>query len=103
LRTAIAHGEIDTITYNSKTVGAKRRALIYTPPGYSKNNKYPVLYLLHGGGEDERGWATQEKTNHILDNLIAEKKAKPMLVVMLDGKMGTSGFTENALRLFKRN
>ena len=52
------------------------------------SEKYPVLYLLHGGGEDERGWATQGKTDLILDNLIAEKKAKPMLVVMPDGNMG---------------
>ena len=56
LHTAIPHGKIDTITYNSKTVGTKRKALIYTPPGYSKKKKYPVLYLLHGIGGDEKEW-----------------------------------------------
>ena len=56
LYAAIPHGKIDTITYNSKTVGTQRRALIYTPPGYSKKNKYPVLYLLHGIGGDEKEW-----------------------------------------------
>ncbi len=52
----ILHGKIDTITYKSKTVGNNRSALIYTPPGYSKKNKYPVLYLLHGIGGDEKEW-----------------------------------------------
>ena len=68
------------------------------------NEKYPVLYILHGGGEDERGWATQGKTDLILDNLIAEKKAKPMLVVMMDGNMsggGIAGFGERSLQLFE--
>ncbi len=64
-----------------------------------------MLYLLHGGGEDQRGWATQGKTDLILDNLIAEQKAKPMLVVMLDGNMsgagGLAGFNENVLRAFE--
>ena len=54
LHTDMAHGKIDTITYDSKTVGAKRRALVYTPPGFSKKKKYPVLYLLHGIGGDEK-------------------------------------------------
>jgi enterochelin esterase-like enzyme len=64
-----------------------------------------VLYLLHGGGEDERGWSAQGKTDLILDNLIAEKKAKPMLVVMMDGNAGTGGianFGEQVLALFER-
>ena len=56
LRTAISHGKIDSVVYTSKTVGTNRKALIYTPPGYSKNNKYPVFYLLHGIGGDEREW-----------------------------------------------
>jgi len=55
-RSGIPHGNIDTITYNSKTVGNKRKALIYTPPGYSKDKKLPVLYLLHGIGGDEKEW-----------------------------------------------
>ena len=63
-----------------------------------------MLYILHGGGEDETGWATQGKTDLILDNLIAEKKAKPMLVVMMDGNLGTGGianFGEQSLRMFE--
>jgi enterochelin esterase-like enzyme len=96
------HGKVDTISYPSKTVGKNRRALIYTPPSYSKSKKYPVLYILHGGGEDETGWATQGKTDLILDNLIAAKKAKPMLIVMPDGNVNAQGFGENTLRMFER-
>jgi enterochelin esterase-like enzyme len=72
---------------------------IYTPPGYDSNinQKYPVLYLLHGGGEDERGWAAQGKTNLILDNLIAAGKATPMLVVMPDANIGLGGFNANGI------
>lgn len=75
---------------------------IYTPPGYDANNteRYPVLYLLHGGGEDQRGWATQGRTDLILDNLIAEGKAKPMLIVMMDGNGGSMAFAEQFLRSF---
>jgi len=79
---------------------------VYTPPGYDANadEKYPVLYILHGGGEDETGWATQGKADLILDNLIAEKKAKPMLIVMMDGNFGgggIAGFGEQSLRTFE--
>jgi enterochelin esterase-like enzyme len=99
----VPHGDVRIKRYYSTVTNSWRRFYIYTPPGYDQNTneKYPVLYLLHGGGEDERGWATQGRTDLILDNLIAEKKAKPMLVVMLDGNMGMSGFGENALRAFE--
>lgn len=86
LRTGIAHGRIDTITYSSKTVGAKRKALIYTPPGFSKDKKYPVLYLLHGIGGDEKEWLNGGKPQVILDNLYAENKLQPMIVVMPNGR-----------------
>ena len=86
VREGIPHGKIDTITYNSKTVGVKRRALIYTPPGYSKNKKYPVLYLLHGIGGDEKEWFNQGQPQVILDNLYAEKKVEPMIVVLPNGR-----------------
>ena len=86
LRTGIAHGKIDTITYASKTVGADRRALIYTPPAYSKSKKYPVLYLLHGIGGDEKEWLKGGQPQVILDNLYADKKIEPMIVIMPNGR-----------------
>jgi enterochelin esterase-like enzyme len=101
----IPHGDIRMKRYYSSVTNSWRRFLIYAPPGYDNSNeKYPVLYLLHGGGEDERGWATQGKTDLILDNLIAEKKAKPMLIVMMDGNVGSgglAGFGEQSLRMFE--
>ncbi len=86
LRTGILRGTIDTITYESKTVGGDRRALLYTPPGFSKGKKYPVLYLLHGIGGDEKEWLNGGKPQVILDNLYADKKIKPMIVVMPNGR-----------------
>jgi enterochelin esterase-like enzyme len=85
LRADIAHGKIDTLTYYSKTVGVKRKALVYTPPGFSKKKKYPVLYLLHGIGGDEKEWL-QAKPQNVFDNLLAEKQMEPMIVVMPNGR-----------------
>jgi enterochelin esterase-like enzyme len=101
--TDVPHGDIRIVHYYSTVLSRWRRVYIYTPPGYdrSSNERYPVLYILHGGGEDESGWATQGKTNLILDNLIAAGKAKPMLVAMPDGNVGVSGFGENALKMFE--
>lgn len=82
----IPHGKIDTIAYKSKTVGCSRKALIYTPPGYSASRKYPVLYLLHGIGGDEREWLNGGKPQNILDNLYAENKLEPMIVIMPNGR-----------------
>jgi len=82
----IPHGKIDTISYYSKTVGSNRKAITYTPPGYSKNRKYPVLYLLHGIGGDEREWLNGGKPQVILDNLYASGKLEPMIVVMPNGR-----------------
>jgi enterochelin esterase family protein len=80
----VPHGDIRAKWYFSKTTNEWRKIYIYCPPGYDKDiaKKYPVLYIQHGGGEDQRGWATQGLTDIILDNMIAEGKAKPMLVVM---------------------
>jgi enterochelin esterase family protein len=80
----VPHGDIRTKSYYSKTTGEWRKIYIYCPPGYDNdlNKKYPVLYIQHGGGEDQRGWANQGMADNILDNLIAEGKAKPMIVVM---------------------
>lgn len=86
LRMDIPHGSIDTVTYSSKTVGTTRRAIIYTPPGFSKKTKYPVLYLLHGIGGDEKEWLNGGKPQVILDNLYARGRIKPMIVVMPNGR-----------------
>ena len=101
----VPHGDIRTRNYYSPVLNMWRRMYVYTPPGYDDHPdaRYPVLYILHGGGEDERGWAMQGRTNFILDNLIADRKAKPMLVVMPDANVNAQGnpFGENGLRLFE--
>ncbi len=80
----VPHGNVLIENYFSKTINAWRHIFVYTPPGYETNTstRYPVLYLQHGGGEDERVWIEMGRTNAILDNLIAEGKAKPFIVVM---------------------
>jgi enterochelin esterase-like enzyme len=99
----VPHGDVRIKRYYSTVSKTWRRFFIYTPPGYDLNSreKYPVLYILHGGGEDERGWATQGKADLILDNLIADRKAKPMLAAMLDGNVVTQGFGEDFLKRFE--
>jgi enterochelin esterase-like enzyme len=101
----VPHGDIRIEKYFSTVFNQWRQFYIYTPPGYDENTseQYPVLYILHGGGEDERGWAMQGKTDLILDNLIAEQKAKPMLIVMPDGNTNTTfaGFGDRTLRMFE--
>ena len=79
----VPHGVVREQLYNSKVTGKLRRAMVYTPPGYDKStDHYPVLYLQHGASEDENGWTQQGRANFILDNLLAEKKAVPMIIVM---------------------
>jgi len=89
----VPHGEIREHLYFSKTTAAWRRIFVYTPPDYDQNRwaRYPVLYLQHGGGEDERGWVIQGRVNYIMDNLIAEKKVKPMIIVMEKGAATRAG------------
>lgn len=82
----IPHGKLDMIEYDSKTVGTKRKLNVYTPPGYSKEKKYPVLYLLHGIGGDETEWSRFAAPDILLDNLIADGKAQPMIIVMPNGR-----------------
>jgi enterochelin esterase-like enzyme len=86
LRQGIPHGKVDTVTYDSKSVGTKRKMSVYTPPGYDKNKKYPVLYLLHGIGGDHREWTSEDAAHEVLDNLYADKKIVPMIVVMPNGR-----------------
>ena len=89
----VPHGQVREVWYFSKVTGTWRHALVYTPPGYDEQTKerYPVLYLQHGGGEDETGWVRQGHANVILDNAIAEKRAKPMLIVMAYGYARRAG------------
>ena len=82
----VPHGEVRMVLYESKTMGVDRYFWVYTPPGYDKSNaKYPVYYLLHGNGETQNGWVENGRANIILDNLIADGKAQPMIVVMPHG------------------
>jgi enterochelin esterase-like enzyme len=99
-------GKMETIDYESKVSGGPRKMVIYTPPGYNKANKYPVLYLLHGIGGDHNEWPKGGVPNNILDNLIAEKKAVPMIIVMPNGRStgegpaGKGGKGGNAFQVF---
>ncbi|MBN9662575.1 MAG: esterase [Acidobacteria bacterium] len=96
----VPHGEMRQFRYYSSVTGTWRRAFVYTPPDYDSNLKarYPILLLQHGGGEDERGWVVQGRTDIILDNLIAEKKAVPMLVVIDNSYAFKPGETPPPLR-----
>lgn len=85
-REGIPHGKAEIVEYDSKTVGVKRKTLVYTPPGYSAKHQYPVLYLLHGIGGDETEWQRQGAPEAILDNLYADKKLVPMIVVLPNGR-----------------
>ncbi len=89
----VPHGQVREVWYPSKPTGGWRHALVYLPPGYdtAPGTRYPVLYLQHGGGEDETGWIRQGRANFILDNLIAAGKARPMIVVMAYGYARRAG------------
>ena len=88
----VPHGKVSIVTYYSKVRKAYATMYVYTPASYAEGNRrYPVLYLQHGGGEDESGWTFQGKTNHILDNLFAEGKANEMIVVMSNGNITVPG------------
>jgi enterochelin esterase-like enzyme len=89
----VPHGQVRDVWYDSKVTGTWRHALVYTPPNYDTQTKrrYPVLYLQHGGGEDETGWIRQGHANFILDNLIAAGTCKPMILVMAYGYARRAG------------
>ena len=98
------HGTLSKRWYESPTLGATRRISVYTPAGYEKGkNKLPVLYLLHGSGGDEDAWVDLGRTCQILDNLIAEGKAKPMIVVMPNGVYFNNAAPGYAVNMFQPN
>jgi enterochelin esterase family protein len=90
---AVPHGQVREVWYHSDVTGTWRHALVYLPPHYDERaqERYPVLYLQHGGGEDETGWIRQGRANFILDNLIADGKCEPMIVVMAYGYARRAG------------
>ena len=88
----VPHGEVRAVWYNSTTLAQPRRMHVYTPPGYERGDqKYPVLYLIHGGGDEDSGWSTIGRAGFILDNLLAAGKVKPMIVVMPNGSISLPG------------
>jgi len=90
----VPHGNIEKVWFQAESLGKTSRVHIYTPPGYEKiKDKLPVLYLQHGGGDDDASWATAGRANFILDNLLAEGKIKPMIVVMPFGNPGGGFFS----------
>ncbi|HVT98522.1 MAG TPA: alpha/beta hydrolase-fold protein, partial [Acidobacteriaceae bacterium] len=89
----VPHGQVREVWYHSGVTGTWRHALVYLPPNYdTAKARYPVLYLQHGGGEDETGWIRQGRANFILDNLIASGNTKPMIIVMANGYASRAGY-----------
>ncbi|MBR0533691.1 MAG: esterase [Bacteroidales bacterium] len=99
----VPHGSVSHVWYDSPTLGMKRRLTVYTPAGYEDNPKakYPVLYLLHGSGGDEDAWSDLGRTAQIMDNLIAEGKAQPMIVVMPNGVYFNQAAPGAAINMFQ--
>lgn len=93
-REGIPHGKLEMVEYESKTVGTTRKMIVYMPPGYTQDKKYPVLYLLHGIGGDETEWRRFASPDVLLDNLIADGKAVPMIIVMPNGRAQKSDRAE---------
>ncbi len=93
----VPHGAVASITYYSKSLGRFRRMHVYTPPGYETGSqKYPIFYLLHGAGDSDDSWTSVGRAGFIIDNLIAAKKAKPMVIVMPAGHTGPFSFERPA-------
>lgn len=88
----VPHGHVQQVLFPSPSTNTSRRAFVYTPPGYQNDNKrnYPVLYLQHGWGEDETAWSNQGHANLIMDNMIAEGKIEPFIIVMTYGMTNTA-------------
>lgn len=100
----VPHGVVREHTYRSQSLERLRGLAVYTPPGYDQNRKtYPVLYLQHGSGDNQDTWTVHGKAHWILDNLIAQGRAKPMIVVMMDGHAATPGVQGDNTKLFERD
>jgi len=84
-RDKVSHGEVKVVEYDSKTLGTRRMMRVYTPPGYTKDKKYPVLYMLHGLGNTSTEWTQRAKAPQIVDNLLADKKIQPLVMVFPSG------------------
>ena len=95
-RENVSHGDLKAVQYDSRSLGKRRQVRVYTPPGYSANRKYPVLYLLHGIGGNDREWTEACHANHIVDNLLAEGKIEPMIVVFPNGNADITADTVSA-------
>jgi len=93
----VPHGAVASVTYYSKSLNKFRRMHVYTPPGYeTSSQKYPIFYLLHGAGDSDDSWSSVGRAGFIIDNLIADKKAKPMVIVMPAGHTGPFNFAAPA-------
>jgi enterochelin esterase family protein len=100
----VAHGSVHEHYYFSKSLSVKRRLHVYTPPGYEGNStKYPVLYLFHGSGDNDATWTEVGRANFIADNLMAQHKAQPMIIVMTDGHAFTGNPTQVTTNMISRN
>ncbi|HEX2972640.1 MAG TPA: alpha/beta hydrolase-fold protein [Tepidisphaeraceae bacterium] len=101
----VPHGVVRQHTYASKALGRLRELAVYTPPGYDQQSaaKFPTLYLQHGSGDNQATWTAHGKAQWILDNLIAQGQAKPMVVVMMDGHAAIPGTPQNNTELFERD
>jgi enterochelin esterase-like enzyme len=97
-RDNIQHGEMTTVQYDSKTLGTRRQMVVYTPVGYSSDRKYPVLFLLHGIGGNDREWQRACRADNVLDNLTADGKIQPMIVVFPNGNANVTANTEGGAR-----
>jgi len=100
----VPHGTVHQHTYFSKSLGTKRQVHVYTPPGYEKkSDKFPVLYLFHGSGDNDATWTSVGHAHFIADNLLAQHKSVPMIIVMTDGHALTGNPTRPSTNMITRN
>lgn len=101
----VPHGVVRQHTYQSKSLGRRRELMVYTPPGYDQqpDTRFPTLYLQHGSGDNQATWTVHGKAHWMLDNLIAQNRAKPMVVVMMDGHAAAPGERDANTGAFERD